>query len=48
MVAETYLAEVRESESFVYVLVDIIDLRGKFWHINVEMTWRMSYQPEQG
>ncbi len=46
--AETYLAEAREGEFFVHVLIDIMDLRGEFRQIVVETTQRVCYRPEQG
>ena len=39
--AETYLAKARESKLFEHVLIDIIDLQGKFRQIDVEMTVHM-------
>lgn len=43
---ETYLAEAREGELSVHVLVDIIDMQGELWQINTEVTQRMHYQRE--
>ena len=42
-VAETYITEAREGKMFVYVLVDIQDLRGKFQQSDFEMTRHLHY-----
>ena len=47
-VKETYLTEAREGKLFVHVLVDIIDLQGKFWQIDVEIAQCMCYRPTRG